>query len=185
MRAISKILPIAGLVLLFGGCANTPAEKTYSGSTGMASSQSAADAAAAAAARAEANRRAAMAAQPPQTSQAPVGPVADRTVFFGYDQYTLDSRYTDLLARNAAYLAGAPNTPVRVEGHTDERGSVEYNLALGQRRADAVRRALTTLGVREGMIESVSWGEQKPLASGDNEAAWARNRRAEIVYSIK
>lgn len=114
-----------------------------------------------------------------------IGPVAERTIYFGYDEFTLDSGDSDLLSRHARYLSGAPNTPVRVEGHADERGSAEYNLALGQRRADAVRRALTTLGVRDSLVESVSWGEQKPAATGDNESAWTRNRRAEIVYSSK
>lgn len=126
-----------------------------------------------------------MAAAQPQRPAEMVGPVAERIVYFGYDQYTINPADADLLSRHARYLATMPNTPVRVEGHADERGSVEYNLALGQRRADAVRRALTTLGVRDAMVESVSFGELRPLAQGSNEDAWSRNRRAEIVYSSR
>lgn len=187
MRATSHLIPVIGLALLFGGCANTPPEMTYPASNGAVSSRAAADAAAAAAAaKAAADRRAAMAAQAAAAPMAAAGPVSERTVYFGYDEFTLDATDTDLLMRHARYLTGAAaDTPVRVEGHADERGSVEYNLALGQKRADAVRRALTTLGVRDSRIEAISWGEQKPAAVGDTEEAYARNRRAELVYSSR
>ncbi len=187
MRPIQHILPILGVTLLLGACANTPPEATYGSTSGMtpSSSQAAADAAAAAAAANAAAARNANAANSAARADMGVGPVAERTLYFGFDDFTINSADADLLARHARYLATVPNTPVRVEGHTDERGSAEYNLALGQRRADAVGRALSTLGVRDSMIESVSWGEQKPAAMGQGENAWSRNRRAELIYSSR
>ncbi len=184
MRPIHHILPILGVSLLLGACANTPPEATYGATSGMSSSaaQSAADAATAAAAKAAAARNAMASSSAARTDMA-AAPVAERNIYFGFDEFTINSSGADLLTRHARYLASVPNTPVRVEGHTDERGSAEYNLALGQRRADAVKRALSTLGVAESRIESVSWGEQKPAVQGSGEDAWARNRRAELVYS--
>lgn len=183
MQPIRHILPILSVTVLLGACAGTPAEKKYDSMSGMSPSTASASpnysAAADAAARAAAARNAAAAA--PQNDSG-FGPVAERTVYFGFDQSSVSSGDADLLTRHARYLSGVPNTRVRVEGHTDERGSTEYNLALGQRRADAVRRALSTLGVRESMIESVSWGEQKPVMQGRGEDSWARNRRAELIY---
>ncbi|MGJ4749044.1 OmpA family protein, partial [Leptospira sp. SA-E8] len=83
---------------------------------------------------------------------------------------------------NARYLASNTSLRVVVEGHTDERGGREYNLALGQRRAEAVRRALTLLGVADAQVEAVSFGEEKPAVAGSTEAAWSQNRRSEISY---
>ena len=74
---------------------------------------------------------------------------------------------------------------VRIEGNTDERGGAEYNLALGQRRADAVARALRIFGVRDSQMETVSWGKEKPVAQGHDEASWAQNRRADVVYPAR
>ncbi|WP_418316391.1 peptidoglycan-associated lipoprotein Pal [Piscinibacter sakaiensis] len=149
-------------------------------------SQAPARSAAPAPSAADASARAAAAARNAAArADEAAAPVAERTVYFGFDQYTISPSDADLLSRHARYLATVPNTPVRIEGHADERGSAEYNLALGQRRADAVRRTLSTLGVRESMIESVSWGEQKPAVQGSGEDVWARNRRAEIIYSAR
>ena len=87
-----------------------------------------------------------------------------------------------VVENHSAYLVKSKNRSILVQGNTDERGGSEYNLALGQKRAEAVRKAMTTLGVPESQIEAVSLGKEKPKASGSNEEAWAQNRRADIVY---
>ena len=103
------------------------------------------------------------------------------TVFFGFDEYTLNSSARATVEGLAQRLNANPNARVRIEGHCDERGSVEYNLALGNRRAEAVRRYLVQLGIRANRISTVSYGKERPVADGSYEAAWARNRRAEFV----
>ena len=90
--------------------------------------------------------------------------------------------FASLIQAHASYLAQNRNRKIRLEGHADERGSREYNMALGQRRASAVRQATTILGVGNERIESISFGEDKPRANGHDEASWAQNRRVEIVY---
>ena len=87
-----------------------------------------------------------------------------------------------LVTAHARYLQQNPGAKIRIEGNTDERGSREYNIALGQRRSEAVKQMMQLLGARAGQIESVSFGEEKPRASGHDEASWAENRRADIVY---
>ncbi|MCE0492812.1 peptidoglycan-associated lipoprotein Pal [Vibrio salinus] len=106
----------------------------------------------------------------------------EQTVFFAFDNSTISSDYQDMLAAHAAYLTGHPNVSVTIEGHTDERGTPEYNIALGERRAEAVEKYLQALGVQASQMSIVSYGEEKPLVRGHNEAAYAKNRRAVIVY---
>jgi len=105
-----------------------------------------------------------------------------RSVYFDFDSYNVGDQYRDLVENHARYLASHPQQRVKVEGNTDERGGAEYNLALGQRRADAVRRMMTLLGVNDGQIETISFGKEKPKAVGTTEADFAENRRADIVY---
>jgi peptidoglycan-associated lipoprotein len=105
-----------------------------------------------------------------------------RLIYFDFDSYTVKPEYQQLVDAHARYMRANPNRRVALEGHTDERGGREYNLALGQRRAEAVRRALTLLGVNDNQVEAVSFGKEKPAAAGSDEAAWAQNRRVEIVY---
>lgn len=102
-------------------------------------------------------------------------------VYFDFDQATLKPESRALLLAHAERLKDSP-TDVRIEGHTDERGSREYNMALGERRANAVRDFLVLQGVRRSDLEVVSYGEERPMASGSNDSAWARNRRVEIQY---
>ena len=108
---------------------------------------------------------------------------SERSVYFEFDEATLARQWLDLVERQGQYLSRNAALKVRVEGHTDERGGTEYNLALGQRRAEAVRKALELYGVKGAQIEAVSFGEERPRSSGHDEAAWAQNRRADIAYS--
>ena len=106
----------------------------------------------------------------------------ERSFYFDYDGSALRDEDKPLVEAHGSYLAGMPTLRVRVEGNTDERGSREYNLALGQRRADQIKSALKVFGVRDSQVEAVSFGAEKPRAMGHDEAAWAQNRRADIVY---
>jgi len=115
------------------------------------------------------------------TAQGPVG--VARIVYFDYDSYTVKPEFQSLIDGQAKFLKGTPQRHVSIEGHTDERGGREYNLALGQKRSEAVRRALTLLGVNDSQIEAVSFGKEKPAAQGSGEEVWAQNRRAEIRYT--
>jgi len=108
--------------------------------------------------------------------------LSKRSVHFDYDNYVVKNEYKPLVQSHAQYLRNHPNAKVLLQGHTDERGSREYNLGLGQRRADSVRQAMALSGAKEVQIESVSMGEEKPRAAGHNEVSWAENRRADIRY---
>ncbi len=110
------------------------------------------------------------------------GVLAKRIVYFDFDSSEIRGEGTDIVAAHAKYLAGNTGMKVRLEGHTDERGSREYNIGLGERRAQAVRRALLLQGAAESQVSTVSYGEERPAAAGSDEAAWAKNRRVEIVY---
>jgi peptidoglycan-associated lipoprotein len=105
-----------------------------------------------------------------------------RTVYFDYDSFAVRPEFAATLEAHAKYLAANNSRKVALEGHTDERGGREYNLALGQKRGDAVRRALSLLGVREVQMEAVSFGEEKPAVTGFDEAVFVKNRRVELTY---
>lgn len=113
----------------------------------------------------------------------PASPMSKRSIFFDYDQYVVKDEYRPVLEAHAGYLLSKRDARVILQGNADERGSREYNLALGQKRAEAVRKALSVLGVTEAQIEAVSFGEEKPRMEGDTEEAYAANRRTDIVYS--
>jgi peptidoglycan-associated lipoprotein len=104
-------------------------------------------------------------------------------IYFDYDKAEIKSEYVGVLAAHAKFLNANVNRKVRLEGHTDERGSREYNIGLGERRAQAVRRALLLQGVSEGQITTISYGEERPAVSGSDEEAYAKNRRVEISYT--
>jgi peptidoglycan-associated lipoprotein len=110
------------------------------------------------------------------------GLLATRVVYFDFDSSEIKGAGTDVVGAHAKFLAANPATRVRLEGHTDERGSREYNIGLGERRAQSVRRALLLQGAADAQISTVSYGEERPAVPGHDEAAWAKNRRVEIVY---
>jgi len=109
----------------------------------------------------------------------------ERSVYFDFDNFSVKSEYDALLQRQGQYLNKNAQLHVKVEGNADERGGAEYNLALGQKRADAVAKALKAYGVRDGQVEAVSLGREHPKATGHDEASWAQNRRADIAYPLK
>jgi peptidoglycan-associated lipoprotein len=108
--------------------------------------------------------------------------LSKRSIYFDYDSNAVKDEFRPVVSAHAKYLGQNGNTRVRIEGNTDERGSREYNLALGQRRADAVKQMMQVLGAAASQIETVSFGEEKPRAQGSSEQSWAENRRADIKY---
>ena len=110
------------------------------------------------------------------------GPNAQRIVYFDFDSYAVKDDYRPMLDRYAKVLAADRKKHLTIEGHTDERGGSEYNLALGQKRAEAVQKSLSLLGAADQQMESVSFGKERPAVQGSDEAAWAKNRRAELNY---
>ncbi len=109
-------------------------------------------------------------------------PLAKRSVYFDFDDYTVKDEYQDLLKQHAQYLKLHPKTQLRLQGLTDERGTKEYNLALGQKRAEAVRRALLVLGIPASQMEAISLGKEKSETQTHDETAWSQNRRADFIY---
>ena len=105
-----------------------------------------------------------------------------KIIYFDYDSFTLKPEFQGAVEAHAKYMAANKVRKMAIEGHTDERGGREYNLALGQKRAEAVRRALGLLGVTDAQVEAVSFGKEKPAAAGSDEASLAKNRRAELTY---
>jgi peptidoglycan-associated lipoprotein len=108
--------------------------------------------------------------------------LSKRSIYFEFDSFVVEDKYKALIDAHAKYLSANRSAKVTLQGHTDERGSREYNIALGQKRADAVKRAMTLMGVQDVVIETVSYGKEKPKREGHDEAAWAENRRVDIVY---
>jgi peptidoglycan-associated lipoprotein len=111
--------------------------------------------------------------------------LAKRSVYFDFDSNVVKDEYQPLIQAHSRYIASHPESRVRIEGNSDERGSREYNLALGQRRAEAEKRVMLVLGVPDNRIETVSFGEEKPAAPGHDEPSWAKNRRDDIRYVVE
>lgn len=105
-----------------------------------------------------------------------------RSVYFDFDMALVKPEFSNLVERHGKFLTSNPKVSIKIEGNTDERGSAEYNLALGQKRAEAVRQALKIYGVKETQMEAISWGSEKPKTAGHDESAWAQNRRADLQY---
>ena len=112
----------------------------------------------------------------------PKSPLAARSVYFPYDDFSVDAKYQPLVQAHGQYLQTHASVQIRIEGNADERGSREYNLALGDKRARIVAQQLTLMGAKPAQIEAVSYGEERPKAEGHDEGAWAENRRADIRY---
>lgn len=115
----------------------------------------------------------------------PSSPLSKKSIFFEFDKYTISQGDSVIVTAHAKYMAGNKAAKVRLEGNADERGGREYNLALGQKRADAVKKALELVGASEANIEAVSFGKEKPVDYSHNEDAWAKNRRVDIKYTAR
>jgi peptidoglycan-associated lipoprotein len=109
--------------------------------------------------------------------------LSKRSVFFDYDSNAVKDEYKNLVQAHSRYMGDKRDSKIRIEGNCDERGSREYNLALGQRRAESVKKMMTVQGVQDGRIETISYGEEKPMAQGHDEQSWSQNRRADIKYA--
>lgn len=127
----------------------------------------------------------------PVASETPAAPTAETTsvelkttpIYFGFDDYTLSSEAQSILTAMAEGLKANKSAVVQIEGHCDERGTVEYNLALGERRAQSVKNFLSQLGVEGARLSTISYGEEKQVAQGHSEESWAKNRRAEFIVT--
>ncbi|MDY0271384.1 MAG: peptidoglycan-associated lipoprotein Pal [Advenella sp.] len=155
---IAKTLAIAAIAASLAACSSTPLD----GSAGAGDTS------------------ASGAAMDPFNPNSPLA--QQRSVYFAFDSYAVEPQYQPLVQMHAQYLAANSQQRVRIEGNTDARGSAEYNLALGQRRSVAVGNQLVQQGVNGSQIEAVSFGKERPKASGNTEAAYAENRRADINY---
>ncbi|ARU32045.1 peptidoglycan-associated lipoprotein [Sulfuriferula sp. AH1] len=178
---------VLGLVIvgMLAGCSSvgTKPAPVVDTSAQDAAAKAAAEKAAAdkAAAEAAALERARLASQANPLKD-PSNILSQRSVYFDFDKYNVKDDFRPMIEAHAAYLTSHKDAKVTLQGNTDDRGSREYNLALGQRRADSVRKALNLLNVPESQMEAVSFGEEKPKATGEDEAAWSQNRRTDIVY---
>ena len=129
-----------------------------------------------------ADSQVASSALPADPRKDPASPLAQRSVYFDFDSYVVKDQFRAMLEAHAGYLKSKGDARLILQGNADERGSREYNLALGQKRAEAVRKALAVMGVSNAQVEAISFGEEKPRATGSNESAYAENRRADLVY---
>jgi len=124
-----------------------------------------------------------MAAGGPDPRKDPASPLSKRSIYFDFDSFTVKDEYRSVIEAHANYMMQNPQSRVILQGNADSRGSREYNLALGQKRSEVVRRVMNLLGVQDERLEAISFGEEKPRAQGDTEADYAENRRTDIVYS--
>jgi peptidoglycan-associated lipoprotein len=121
---------------------------------------------------------------PAEMLEQPDGPLSNRTIYFEFDSAALTDESIAILEKHGSFIAANGEVRVRLEGHADERGSREYNIGLGDRRAQSVRRVLLFQGAATDQIDTVSYGEERPVDPGHNEAAWSRNRRVELIYTV-
>lgn len=157
MSRLAKILSVAAVAATLAACSSTPSDTGAGASAANGST-----------------------VMDPFNPNSPLA--QNRSVYFAFDSYAVESQYQPLIQMHAQYLAANNAQRIRIEGNTDARGSAEYNLALGQRRSVAVARQLTQQGVNAAQIEAVSFGKERPRASGTSEEAYAENRRADINY---
>jgi peptidoglycan-associated lipoprotein len=172
--SMKKFVLVMGAALLMAGCGsavkldNTPVEDRSTGATVATDSGAVA--------------KGGVTPVDAGKSQQGAIPAGSRVVYFDYDSYVVKPEFQSVIEAQASFIKSEKGRKVVIEGHTDERGGREYNLALGQKRAEAVRRALGLLGVADSQLEAVSFGKEKPVVQGSDESAWSKNRRAEISY---
>jgi len=177
-----RLATCAAAALLIAACASTPLEEqpaapVTDASAGAGGAQSGAGAADP---RAVARVDASPTGIDPLND--PASPLSKRSIYFDFDSFLVKPEFQGVVEAHGKFLVANPSRRVTIEGNADERGSREYNLALGQKRAEAVKSRLRLLGVTESQMETVSLGEEKPRSTGHDEAAWAENRRADLNY---
>ena len=178
---MKRYLMVAALAAVLAGCgSNVKLDPPIQGSGADATATQGAGAGAAGAGAGQSTVTQVQAGPAGADAAGPAG--VGRVIYFDFDSFTVKPEYQGLVDQHARFLQGNRGRSVAVEGHTDERGSREYNVALGQKRAEAVRRALTLVGATDAQIEAVSFGEEKPAAMGASEDAYSQNRRVEIRY---
>ncbi|GIZ53140.1 peptidoglycan-associated lipoprotein Pal [Noviherbaspirillum aridicola] len=170
MRSLLLTGVAAGAILL-SACSSTPLSETKDANAGAAAASATAD-----------SRSVAPLNVASDPLNDPKGALAKRSVYFDYDSYVVREDGRPVVDNHAKYLNANKGRKIVIQGNTDERGGSEYNLALGQKRAEAVRKSLALMGVAESQMEAVSFGKEKPKATGHDEASWAENRRADIAY---
>ena len=180
MRNLRSITCVAVLVGVLAGCSSTPLSKADSATPASPMAVKPAETPSARPA-------------PTTTAKAPAKALpsyldpasalySKRSIYFDYDVFSVKKDFESMLELHGKYLASNPSVSIQVEGNTDERGGAEYNLALGQKRADAVARVMKVFGVKPSQVEAVSWGKEKPKAVGHDEASLTENRRVDLVY---
>ena len=178
---------LAALSLVLGGCASSvkldepaPVESRTPGAAGGSGGAGGMGAAGGTGAGGAAGQSGVASVDLSKAGGASVNANLQRVVYFDFDSYVVKDEFRSVVEANAKMLAADRTRKMSIEGHTDERGGREYNLALGQKRAEAVSRSLALLGANESQLEAVSFGKERPAVNGSDEAAWAKNRRAEL-----
>ncbi len=169
MKSLKLLMAVGAGALLLSACSSTPVKE--SGTAGNATPATTADARSVATVNASVD-----------PLNDPQGVLAKRSAYFDYDSYIVRNDAKPVVEAHGQYLSSHKGRKIAIQGNTDERGGSEYNLALGQKRAEAVRKSLALLGVSDTQMEAVSFGKEKPKALGHDEASWSQNRRADIVY---
>jgi peptidoglycan-associated lipoprotein len=185
IHRLAATLALASAAILMGGCGSNVTLDENANKGAPVENRGAGAAAGSGAAAAGSNlpgERSVAQVNLPDPLNDPSGPLAKRSIYFDYDSFVVKDDFRGVVEAHSRYLTSHKNRKVVIQGNTDERGGREYNLALGQKRAEAVRRAMIALGVADSQIESVSFGEEKPKATGSDEAAYAENRRADLAY---
>ena len=180
---VVRYLVIVSLTLAaFVGCSSSPTQNQAS-EEGNATTAENNDAAKANRLNSSSVRSDSLAKAAPLNSKDPL--LSVRSIYYDLDNYQIKNEYKSMVQAHASYLKSHEKTTIQVQGNCDERGSREYNLALGQRRAESVKNMLTILGVSEEQVEAISFGEEKPFALGHDERSWTENRRSDLIYSGK
>ena len=182
----TRILPViaaASLVALFAACSTTPDEQKPAAVTERGAAAPAPEASPGGRKPAPSVDLTQKGAGGAAALKDPNSILSKRQIFFEYDKFDIKDEYRPVVESHAKYLRETPGAKMLIQGNADERGSREYNVGLGQRRADSVRKMLMLLGAKEAQIESVSLGEEKPACSEHNEECWAKNRRGDILYN--
>jgi peptidoglycan-associated lipoprotein len=184
--SLHPLLIVAFAAAVLAGCQSTPTQNAApvedrAAGTGTTSAGSGATTAGAGGTGVSGTATGGQAGRNPLTD--PSSPLSKRSVYFDYDQFVIKDEFRNVVESHAKYLQANRNARVTVQGNTDERGTREYNIALGQKRADALKKLMVLLGAGEAQIETVSFGKEKPRREGHDETSWTENRRDDIVYA--